>query len=434
MNPLTVFWFRRDLRLNDNHALQLALASGAPVLPIFIFDDVILRGLPRRDARVEFIRAALEKLNGELRERGSGLKVFQGEPLKVWPRILKSFKIHAIFCNEDYEPYAVGRDKAVAKLAADCGVKLHLVKDQVIWAKDEVVKDNGEPYRVFTAFSKAWLKKLSPQQLQPFTSKQTLHNLFTIEPSEVPSLRKLGFKPSEMEVPGADISQKLIRAYASDRDRLDHDATSRIGPHLRFGTTSIRKVAAAAKAFSGIYLKELIWREFFMQMLYHFPQTVNQPFDSRYKNIKWRNNAAEFERWKNGETGYPLVDAGMRELNQTGFMHNRARMVTASFLTKHLFMDWRKGERYFAEKLLDFELASNVGNWQWVAGCGCDAAPYFRVFNPELQAKKFDPDGQYVKKWVAEFGTSKYPKPMIDHEAARRRALIQFSAALRRKA
>lgn len=434
MQSLTVFWFRRDLRLEDNHALHLALASGAPVLPIFIFDDLILRELPKQDARVEFIRSALENLNRELREYGSSMQIFRGEPLEVWPRIFKSCKVGQIFCNEDYEPYALKRDSAVAKLAAEQGASFQSVKDQVLFAKNEVVKDNGEPYRVFTAFSKAWLKKLTPENLKPFNTGKTLHNLLKVKSEKVPSLDELGFQPSNIEVPEADLGKKLLSAYAKQRDVFHVEGTSRIGPHLRFGTISVRKAAAVAQQFSSVYLKELIWREFFMQLLFHFPHTVDQPFDARYKNIKWRNDKADFERWKSGETGYPLVDAGMRELNQTGFMHNRARMVTASFLTKHLLIDWRKGERYFAEKLLDFELASNVGNWQWVAGCGCDAAPYFRVFNPELQAKKFDPNGEYIKKWVAEFGTSKYPKPMIEHEAARRRALIEFKSALGRKA
>ena len=397
MNPLCVFWFRRDLRLEDNHGLYLALKSGLTILPIFIFDERILRELPPKDARVAFIRNRVQEL--------PGVRVFTGEPVKVWANLFNNHNIKAVFCNEDYEPYAIERDKKVAALARAAGAAFHSVKDQVIFAKNEIVKDNGEPYRVFTPYSRAWLSKLNPQSLKPFKSGTAK--------------------------PVLSIGKTLIRNYEKQRNRLDLDATSHLGAHLRFGTVSIRKIVQAAKSLSPTFLKELIWREFFMQTLFHFPHTVNEPFNPRYKNLPWRNNKKEFNKWCEGQTGYPIVDAGMRELNATGFMHNRARMITASFLTKHLLIDWRWGERYFAKHLLDFELASNVGNWQWVAGCGCDAAPYFRVFNPALQAKKFDPDGKYVKKWVPEAGTSQYPKPMVDHEFARRRALTVFHKALR---
>jgi deoxyribodipyrimidine photo-lyase len=412
MIPLSVIWFRRDLRLRDNHALSMALSSGAPVLPLFIFDSNILRTLPAKDARVEFIRSTLESLDRDLRRHGSELLVMQGEPAKVWAELLKRFAVKAVFCNEDYEPYAVARDRNVAALVTRAGATFHLLKDQVIWAKDEVLKGDGTPYRMFTPYSRTWLEKLTPSSTKSFSTK--LHNI------------------SQDKVPRGDLTAATLGGYGLRRDQLALDATTHIGLHLRFGTLSVREAVEKARLRSPILLKELIWREFFMQLLHHFPETATKPFDRRYEKIKWRKSKADFARWARGETGYPLVDAGIRELNQTGFMHNRARMVTASFLTKHLLIDWRRGERYFAAKLLDFELASNVGNWQWVAGCGCDAAPYFRVFNPELQAKKFDPQGQYIKKWVPEFGSSKYPKPMVDHEYARRRVLAEFNAALRR--
>jgi len=402
MTPSNVFWFRRDLRADDNHALHLALKSGANVLPIFIFDECILSALPPRDARVAFIRARLKEL-------GLKLTIHQGKPLEVWPKILKQNPGASVFCNEDYEPYAMDRDAKVADLVRKGGGEFVAVKDQVIFARDEIVKDDGEPYRVFTPYSRKWLQRLSPSHLQ-------------------------AFKTPYANTSGVKLSRDRLKKYAQERDRLDLDATTRLGVHLRFGTVSVRKAVAIAKELSPIFLKELIWREFFMQALHHFPHTVNEPFDARYKNLKWRDSEKDFQRWCNGETGYPLVDAGMRELNETGFMHNRARMVVASFLTKHLLIDWRRGERYFALKLMDFELASNVGNWQWAAGCGCDAAPYFRVFNPDLQAKKFDPNGVYVRKWVPEAGLSSYPKPMVDHEFARRRALQVFNAALKGKA
>lgn len=409
MTPSNVFWFRRDLRADDNHALHQALKSGRHIEPIFIFDDCILESLPAKDARVEFIRAQLKSLSDELKSHGLQLTIHHGRPLEVWPKILRQHQPQGVYCNEDYEPYARERDAQVAQLVRQAGAEFHAVKDQVIFAKDEIVKEGGEPYRVFTPYSKRWLKAVTADHFKPF---------------------KTSFANSS----GVTLHRQRLKDYGKTRDRLDLDATTRLGVHLRFGTVSVRKTAALAKELSPVFLNELMWREFFMQVLFHFPHTVSEPFDSRYKKIPWRDNEKDFQRWCDGETGYPLVDAGMRELNQTGFMHNRARMVTASFLTKHLLIDWRKGERYFALKLMDFELAANVGNWQWAAGCGCDAAPYFRVFNPDLQAKKFDPQGLYVKKWVPEVNSAKYPKPMVEHEVARNRAIKTFTETLKAKA
>lgn len=420
---MNVFWFRRDLRLEDNAALFHALSSGKPVLPIFIFDSRILSHLPKRDARVEFIHHSLENL-------GVPIKVFHDDPVKIWPEIISRYKVSAIYCNEDYEPYAIQRDAAVAKLIRSAGGEFYSFKDQVIFAKDEVVKDDGKPYRVFTPYSKRWLANLKPESFKAFPSEKKLAACTEVQGMGVPPLQEMGFDPSGVRLPDKTVKKSIFTGYAKHRDMMGEDATSRLGMHLRFGTVSVRKLARTVQPLSEIFLKELIWREFFMQILFHFPHSATGSFDSRYDKIQWRNDKKEFKTWCEGKTGYPIVDAGMRELNATGFMHNRARMITASFLTKHLLIDWRWGERYFAEKLLDFDLSSNVGNWQWAAGSGCDAAPYFRVFNPYIQAKKFDPKGEYVKKWVPEIGSSAYPEAMVDHEHARRRALKVYREGL----
>lgn len=429
-----LFWFRRDLRLDDNHGLFRALKLGPPVVPIFIFDPNILDGLPRQDRRVEFILLQLKDLHETLGARfGSALRVEVGSPVEVFERLFNSLKVKYLVFNEDYEPYACDRDRAVSEMASRYGVHVQSFKDQVIFAKDEVVKEGGSPYLVYTPYSKRWLSLLKPEHLTSYPSLERgsgfVRDRLIAGP---PGLKELGFSGTGTEFPGLELSDSVLKGYARKRDLMAEQGTSRLGLHLRFGTVSIRKLIHQARALSPVYLKELIWREFFMQMLFHFPNTVDRPFDARYDGFPWRNNKDEFNAWCEGRTGYPLVDAGLRELNATGYMHNRARMVAASFLTKHLLIDWRWGERYFAEKLLDFELASNVGNWQWAAGCGCDAAPYFRVFNPALQAKKFDPEGKYVRSWVPELGTERYPKPMVDHEYARRRALMIFDQHLKR--
>lgn len=424
------FWFRRDLRLNDNHGLSVALKGGRPVVPLFIFDKNILEKLPSRDARVEFILKQTDGLSNELGSFDSALRIEHGSPTEIWKKLATEFEIGEVFCNEDYEPYALERDTRVAAFLKSRGITFSAYKDQVIFAKDEVVKENGDPYRVYTPFARAWRKRLSPDLLRPFATAKTGGSYFKMKPKNK-TLKELGFTPSGIEFPVKTVKKNIFSEYAKRRDFMAVAGTSHLGIHLRFGTVSIRQLAKAAMELSDTYLGELIWREFFMQILWHFPETVSEPFDSRYQKIEWRNKKEEFMRWCEGQTGYPIVDAGLRELNATGFMHNRARMIVGSFLTKHLLIDWRWGERYFAEKLLDFELASNVGNWQWVAGCGCDAAPYFRIFNPTLQAKKFDPHGEYVKKWVPEVGTKSYPEPMVDHELARRRALATFQKALK---
>ncbi|HPE55031.1 MAG TPA: deoxyribodipyrimidine photo-lyase [Bacteroidales bacterium] len=428
--PIHVFWFRRDLRLNDNTALYHALNSGKPVLPIFIFDPEILKELPEKDARVTFIYALLNQINQKLEKQGSQLLIKQGKPLSVFKDLIQEFEIAAVYTNRDYEPYAIQRDQEVKNFLESKHISFHEFKDQVIFEKAEVVKQDGSPYTVYTPYSKIWLQKFKEKKIESYPSEDHLDKLLKAEFGPRLNLKDLGFKQSEITVPGFDISKNLIENYSKTRDVPSMEGTSRLGPHLRFGTVSIRELARKAANYEETFLKELIWREFFMQILYHFPHVVDQSFKPAYDKIEWLNDETQFKKWCEGKTGYPMVDAGMRQLNQTGYMHNRVRMVVASFLCKHLLIDWRWGEAYFAEKLLDFELSSNNGNWQWAAGTGCDAAPYFRVFNPASQQEKFDPDWKYIKKWVPEFGTHQYPEPIVDHKFARERAIKTYKQAL----
>ena len=431
MEKINVFWFRRDLRLYDNHALFQALKSGYPVLPVFIFDKEILDKLnSKTDARVSFIYAEIQKMKTELERNGSSLKIFHTKPSDAFRELTEKYEIQAVFANKDYEPYARQRDGEVGELLKAKGIALNLYKDQVIFEEDEVLKDDGTPYTVFTPYSKKWKQVLNETEIQSFPSEKMQENFLKTKPFPFPDLRDLGFEESSIEIPPLEISEKIIRNYAETRDLPAIKGTTRLGVHLRFGTVSIRELTRKAADWSETFLNELIWRNFFSTILWHFPQVVDKAFKPKYDFIQWRNNEKEFERWCSGQTGYPMVDAGMRELNETGFMHNRVRMVTASFLTKHLLIDWRWGEAYFAEKLLDYELASNNGNWQWAAGTGCDAAPYFRIFNPESQQKKFDSKGEYIRKWIPEYGTVKYAQPMVEHKFARERALKVYKAAL----
>ncbi len=422
---ISVFWFRRDLRLRDNTGLRAALQSGCPVLPLFIFDTTITDGLPRDDARVGFIYEQLEGIHRDLSGLGSSLCCRQGTPETVWEQLLEEWNIAGVFCNEDYEPYALGRDKKVETLLSARGISFNLFKDQVIFARDEVMKNDGKPYTVYTPYKNKWRQLFSGIRLQPEQSRANSGFLQVMIP--FPGLESLGFRKSTLRVPDFDLDH--LANYPEERDFPERNATSKLGPHLRFGTVSIREVVQRVRDHE-VFLNELIWREFFMQILYHFPAGAKRNFHRRYDGVIWRNNEAEFECWMQGKTGYPLVDAGMRELNATGSMHNRVRMVTASFLCKHLLIDWRWGEAYFALKLLDYELASNNGNWQWAAGTGCDAAPYFRVFNPESQQKKFDPQQTYIRKWIPELDTSDYPKPIVEHAFARERALTTYKAGI----
>jgi deoxyribodipyrimidine photo-lyase len=431
---IAVFWFRRDLRLNDNTGLFHALKSGLPVLPIFIFDTEILDKLnSKNDARVNFIYNQLQNINAEIEKHGSSLKVLYGKPLEAFRQLTGEFETAAVYTNNDYEPYAIQRDKEVETFLKLKGIAFRSFKDQVIFEHNEILKDDGMPYTVFTPYSKKWKQRLGNTKIPEFPSQNYLQNLLKAEPFHFPEIAEIGFKRSQIQVPSMNISEQLIKNYAENRDLPALDATSKLGVYLRFGTIGIREVTRIARNLSEVFLNELIWRNFFSQILRHFPHVENKAFKPKYDFIEWRNNEKEFEAWRRGETGYPMVDAGMRELNETGFMHNRVRMVTASFLTKHMLIDWRWGEAYFAEKLLDFDLASNNGNWQWAAGCGCDAAPYFRVFNPESQQEKFDPQAKYILKWVPEYGTVKYPQPIVEHAFARERALRVYKNALESK-
>jgi deoxyribodipyrimidine photo-lyase len=430
--PISVFWFRRDLRIEDNAGLHHALKSGNPVLPLFIFDKEILDDLEDKDdARVSFIYKAIEEVNKECHDYGSSLMAVYDKPENIWKKLISEFNIAAVYTNHDYEPYAKERDTAVKDLLAEHGIEFKTYKDQVIFEKAEVVKDDGKPYTVYTPYKNKWYQKLKPFYVKAYPTEKYCKNLLKFESHAIPSLEEMGFVKSKITYPEKEYD-KVIADYAKNRDYPAITGTSHVGLHLRFGTVSIRRCARDAyESADKTWLNELIWREFYMMILYHFPQTVDHAFRPEFDRVQWINNEEQFKAWCNGQTGFPLVDAGMRELNATGYMHNRVRMITASFLTKDLLIDWRWGEHYFARKLLDYEQASNVGGWQWAAGSGTDAAPYFRVFNPDTQLKKFDPKLEYIKKWVPEYADfSKYPKPIVDHAFARNRCLAAFKKAL----
>ncbi|WP_291907759.1 deoxyribodipyrimidine photo-lyase [Chitinophaga sp. CB10] len=425
-------WFRRDLRLDDHAALYHALKSDRPVLPVFIFDTNILADLEdKTDARVGFIRQTLVQLQRRLRDYGANIEVFTGTPEQAFRYWTGKYQVGAVYTNHDYEPYARQRDAAVAKQLALEGIGFFTFKDQVILDKNEVLKDNGEPYTIFTPYSRKWQQTLTPFHLKPYPVQRYMSRLFKAAATDIPTLASIGFQPSSIPLPSAELDENIVAHYDKTRDYPALHGTSRMGLHLRFGTVSIRRLMKAAMELNATYVKELIWREFYQMILWHFPHVLGHSFKKEYDRIMWRNDEAEFQRWRVGQTGYPIVDAGMRELNATGYMHNRIRMVTASFLTKHLLIDWRWGEAYFAARLLDYDLAANNGGWQWAAGCGCDAAPYFRVFNPTLQAQKFDKDLQYIRKWVPEFEGLDYVTPVVSHEAARKRALEVYAKALK---
>jgi deoxyribodipyrimidine photo-lyase len=428
---INIFWFRRDLRLNDNHGLFKALSENKKVLPIFIFDPEILNKLSdTSDARVYFIHQQLENLNRQLKTYDASLYVKKGKVTDVFDELCKSYKIEKVYCNIDYEPYGIKRDKEVENFLAKRGIGFQLFKDHVIFEKSEVMKPDGKPYTVFTPYSRKWKERFKPDVLSSYPSEKFLENIEKFD-YLLPSLKDIGFSPSAIKVPEIKIETERLISYSETRNVPALDSTTHVGPHLRFGTISIRDLIKHAVSASEIYLNELIWREFFMQILFHFPHSANENFNPKYNHVLWRNDEDEFRRWCEGQTGYPMVDAGMRELNETGRMHNRVRMVVAGFLTKHLLIDWRWGEAYFASKLLDFELASNVGNWQWAAGTGCDAAPYFRVFNPSEQLKKFDPSMKYVRRWVNEIDELNYlNNHIVDHAFARNRAIDTYKKAL----
>ncbi|MBC7614724.1 MAG: deoxyribodipyrimidine photo-lyase [Pedobacter sp.] len=431
MKPITICWLRRDLRLEDNAALYHALKSNYPVLVVFIFDENILQKLANRaDARVTFIHQQLTKIHAALQKNGSSLLIKYGKPEEIWPAILKDYEVKAVYANRDYEPYARKRDDGLAEFLISEGINFHTFKDQVIFEKDEVIKADGKPYTVFTPYYRLWLKTLTDFHVQSYPTEKYFNNLLQLEPLPFPTLKDIGFVQAQQKFPATNFELRL-KNYDQQRDYPAVDATTRLGLHLRFGTVSIRRVVKEAqRQGADKWLSELVWREFYMMILWHFPHSAQQAFKPVYDNIIWRNNEQEFKAWCEGKTGYPIVDAGMRQLNETGFMHNRVRMVVASFLCKHLLIDWRWGEAYFAEKLLDYDLSSNVGGWQWACGSGNDAAPYFRVFNPALQLKKFDPKMEYVYKWAPEYKLPTLPMPIVDHTFARDRVLKVYKKAL----
>lgn len=428
----SLFWHRRDLRINDNAGLYKALRQSENVIPIFIFDTTILDRLPSNDQRVLFIHTYVEKLKQQYRSHGSDLHVLHGDPKELIPEFCTANNITSLFTNRDYEPYALQRDQFLYEALRSIGVSFYGTKDHVIFEKNEVTKDDGLPYTVFTPYSRKWKSKMNDYYLSSYPVEKYLGKLLKAESeSSVPSMQDLGFKTDQIvPFPEEKVSDALIKKYKDQRDLPSVSGTSRLSVHLRFGTISIRQLAKQAMQQSETFLNELIWRDFYQMILFHFPHSVNKSFKPQYDRIEWEHNEEHFKAWCEGRTGYPMVDAGMRELNATGFMHNRVRMVTASFLTKHLLLDWRLGEAYFAEKLMDFELASNIGGWQWASGTGCDAAPYFRVFNPESQQQKFDPKFEYIKKWVPEFGTADYPRPIVEHSSARIRAISRYKEGL----
>ncbi|MFN8577607.1 MAG: deoxyribodipyrimidine photo-lyase [Candidatus Sericytochromatia bacterium] len=432
MTKISIFWFRRDLRINDNSGFYNLLNDKNNILPLFIFDKDILDKLSDNDKRVNFIYLELKKMKFEFEKLESSFLILYGNVYEIYEKIIKEYDIDSVYTNHDYEPYALDRDNKIKELLEKNNIIFKTFKDQVIFEKKEILNQQDNIYTVYTPYKNKWKEKVLEQGIINYPSETYLSKLYKIESLNIPSLKDMGFNEIETIFPNKEIDLDIIKDYDKYRNIPSLDKTSRVSLYLRFGTISIRECVNIAYKYNEIWLNELIWREFFMMILFNFPHVVNNSFRKEYDNIQWLNNNDDFKKWCEGKTGYPIVDAGMRELNETGYMHNRVRLITASFLTKDLLIDWRWGERYFSEKLLDYELSSNNGNWQWCAGTGCDAAPYFRVFNPYMQTEKFDPDYKYIKRWVPEYNTSKYPKPMIDHKFARNRALETYKQALNR--
>ena len=431
MSKVNIFWFRRDLRLFDNTGLHYAQQDGIPVIPLFIFDTNILNDLPnKQDARVEFIHSELKDMNEQLNKIGSSMLVKHGKPDEVYRTLIDEFDINAVYTNRDYEKYAKDRDEDISNICEHHGIGFYDFKDHVIFEKEEVLNGSNEPYKVFTPYKNKWLEKLASGFIHPYKVKMD-KEYFYQNKFKLPALGEIGFEETEIDIPKKKYKEDIIETYDKTRNFPAKNGTSRLGIHLRFGTISIREAVSRAQNLNDTWLNELIWRDFYSMILANFPHVENGSFKKEYDNIPWNNNEEQFKKWCEGKTGYPIVDAGMRELNNTGYMHNRVRMIVASFLTKHLLIDWRWGEAYFAEKLLDYELASNNGGWQWAAGSGTDAQPYFRIFNPYSQTDKFDKDKKYIKKWVPEFGTDKYPEPIVDHKEARERALDTYKSTLK---
>ena len=432
MVEASIFWFRRDLRIDDNPGLYEALANSKNVIPIFIFDTNIIDNLPSDDNRIKFIWHSLSLLNERLKEVGSKLNVFKGNPLEVFKKIILKYRLTSVYVNRDYEKYSIKRDKEINNFLNENKIAFNASKDHVLFEPNEILKSDGTPYTVFTPYSKKWFEKFYSEKLPQYQIKKLVDNFFKTNYKPIISLSEIGFSNDEIEFEKFNLGDELIKNYNSKRDFPYLNSTSKIGPYLRFGLISVREVGKKTieKKFDQSFLRQLIWRDFYIQIFFHFPDSENENFKPAYDKIIWLNEEEKFEKWCAGETGYPIVDAGMKELNKTGFMHNRVRMIAASFLCKHLLIHWKKGESYFAKKLLDYEMASNVGNWQWVAGTGVDAAPYFRLFNPEIQMKKFDPQKVYIKKWLPKYDPENYLEPIIDHNYARERCLNAYKIAL----
>ena len=432
MVEASIFWFRRDLRIDDNPGLYEALANSKNVIPIFIFDTNIIDNLPSDDNRIKFIWHSLSLLNERLKELGSTLNIFKGNPLEVFKKIILKYRLISVYVNRDYEKYSIKRDKEINTFLNENKIAFNASKDHVFFEPNEILKSDGTPYTVFTPYSKKWFEKFYSEKLPQYQIKNLVDNFFKTDYKPIISLSEIGFSNDEIKFEKFNLGDELIKNYTSKRDFPYLNSTSKIGPYLRFGLISVREVGKKTieKKFDQSFLRQLIWRDFYIQIFFHFPDSENENFKPAYDKIIWLNEEEKFEKWCAGETGYPIVDAGMKELNATGFMHNRVRMIAASFLCKHLLIHWKKGESYFAKKLLDYEMASNVGNWQWVAGTGVDAAPYFRLFNPEIQMKKFDPQKVYIKKWLPKYDPENYLEPIIDHNYARERCLNAYKIAL----
>jgi deoxyribodipyrimidine photo-lyase len=443
---IAVHWFRCDLRLSDNVGLHAAVKAADEVVPIFIFDPKILKAPDVSANQVGFMIECLHSLEKNVEAAGGKMIFRHGEVLDEMKSVLKETGAHALYYNRDYEPYARERDAAVEKMARALGVEVHSFADNVVHEPGEVLKDDGKPYGVFTPFSKAWRARGKPAVL-PAVKFPACREGKKPQGLELPSAEKLGLKveiklPPTGERAARDRLKEFVAGdvlhYRENRDFPARMGTSRLSPHLRLGTISPRTALAAAedaggknparKNSSDVFVNELIWREFYKHILWHFPHVAKGCFRPQYDDLEWENDDKKFAAWCEGRTGYPLVDAGMRQLNTTGWMHNRVRMVTAMFLTKDLLISWQWGERYFMQKLLDADLAANNGGWQWSAGTGTDAQPWFRIFNPTTQAEKFDPEGRYIHQYVEEVDTRNYPAPIVDHAQQRVKALALFKA------
>lgn len=435
--PVFIFWFRRDLRFEDNvglyHALYQAKLQGLKVIPVFIFDKNILDKLEdKKDRRVDFIHRTILSMQEQLVANGKSMLVEYGKPLDVIANLTKQYNIASVYTNHDYEPLAMERDAQIKTLLDEKGISFQTYKDQVIFEKEEVIKDDGKPYTIYTPYANKWRAYWLNHVPKLHPSIKLMDYFMDTKPFKIPSLKDIGFEATDLVIPAIKWDASLVKKYTDQRNFPAIKGTTQLSVHLRFGTVSVRKLALETQALNSTFFNELIWRDFYHMILWHFPQVgKGKSFKAQYDFIEWRNNEKEFKAWCEGKTGYPIVDAGMRELNTTGFMHNRVRMIVASFLTKHLLIDWRWGEAYFAEKLLDFDLAANNGGWQWASGSGCDAAPYFRVFNPRLQTEKFDKELKYIRKWIPELDSLEYPKPIVVHEDARVRVLAAYAKALK---